>query len=139
MADLSAADQARKAIRHTLRQIHERPPVAWYLGHGTQTFALLTEALAAHTDKTIDQIREAYKPAAQRTFDGDELNDCPFCGSSFLELAPNEDGDRKAVHCGDCKAVGPLSYYFDPDENDDVANAEAEAREKWNARTMPHR
>lgn len=125
MADLSAADQARKALRHTLRQIHERAPVAWYLGHGTQTFALLTEALAAHSDKSIDQIREAYEPAPQREFTGDELNQCPFCGSTFLEA--KDQCVTYAVECGDCLALGP------------EGETKEEAREKWNTRTMPHR
>ncbi len=122
MADLSAADQARKALRHALRQIHERAPVAWYLGHGTQTFALLTEALAAHSDKSIDEIREIYCPAAQREFKGEELNDCPFCGSQRFAVT---DDFRFHVKCLDCEAVGPGAW-----------DAE-EAREKWNARQMP--
>jgi hypothetical protein len=137
MADLSAADQARKALHHTLCQIHDRWPVAWYLGHGTQTFALLTEALAAHSDKTVDEIREGYAPAPQRTWNSDELRDCPFCGGHYLQLKTVDF--HKAVYCGDCDFAGPNSSraVFDDDEPEEVAAAEASAREKWNHRTMP--
>lgn len=133
MTDLPAEKQAAKAIAHTLRNISERAPVAWYLGHGTQTYALLTEAHATLRGITMEEAQDNWPPAEQRTFEGDSLNDCPFCGSYYLELKTIEH--HCMVVCGDCQAKGPASdYCFD--ENEEAA-ASILVRDKWNKRSMP--
>lgn len=123
MKDLPAEKQAAKAITHTLRNISERPGVAWYLGHGTQTYALLTEAHATLHGITMEQAQENWPPAEQPKFEGEELNPCPFCGSSWIDT--NNIGVEYAFQCQDCEAIGP------------ECETEAEAHEKWNARKMP--
>lgn len=66
MTDLPAEKQAAKAIQHTLRNISERPGVAWYLGHGTQTYALLSEAHATLHGITMKEAQENWPPADRR-------------------------------------------------------------------------
>lgn len=123
MSELPAEKQAAKAIAHTLRNISERPGVAWYLGHGTQTYALLTEAHATLHGITMAEAQENWPPADQPKFDDDELNQCPFCGSHSISDADVVCG--YAFQCQDCDAIGP------------ECETEAEAHEKWNARKMP--
>lgn len=122
MTELPAEKQAAKAIAHTLRNISERPGVAWYLGHGTQTYALLTEALGTLSNKMMAEIQSIYPPADQPNFD-DRVNTCPFCGSSYISRCQTHH--EHAFQCQDCEAIGP------------EADTEDEAREKWNARKMP--
>jgi Lar family restriction alleviation protein len=123
MTGMPPAAQAKKAIRHTLRNIAERPAVAWYLGHGTQTYALLTEAHATLNGITIEEVRKNWPPSEPRKFSPDELRECPFCGSSFISKC--ETSIDYAFECNDCDAIGP------------EADTEDAAREKWNARQMP--
>lgn len=123
MTDLPAEKQAAKAIAHTLRNISERPGVAWYLGHGTQTYALLTEAHATLHGITMAKAQENWPPADQAKFEGEDLNQCPFCGSTYLGMA--ESTINPAIECNDCGAIGPET------------DTEAEARDKWNGRKMP--
>lgn len=132
MSDLPAEKQAAKAIRHTLMNISERPGVAWYLGHGTQTYALLTEAYATLLGHTIEFTQENWPPAAPREVAPDSLGECPFCGSSFLEVS--EDTFDTWVECKDCKARGPETSDFSCDDGETLHQA---ARRKWLKRQMP--
>ena len=132
MTHLSRELQAEKAIAHTLQNIAERPPVAYYLGHGTQTYALLTEALATLSGKGMDEIQAIYQPASPRVVGPEELGDCPFCGSHHLRIA--EDTCDAWVECGDCNARGPEASTFRCDEDEALQQA---ARRKWLNRKMP--
>ena len=134
MTDLSVAQQAAKAIAHTLRNISERPGVAWYLGHGTQTYALLTEAHASLNGIDMETAQENWPPADLPQYDSDNLNPCPFCGSHAVELTTEQDQDVIYLECSDCNAQGPriLSFNYA-----DVAEANAIAISKWNSRQMP--
>lgn len=123
MTELPAEKQAAKAIAHTLRNISERPGVAWYLGHGTQTYALLTEAHATLHGITMAEAQENWPPAQPKKLGPDELCECPFCGSSFISKC--ETVYENAFQCQDCEAIGP------------ECETEDQAREKWNARKMP--
>ena len=58
--------QALKAISHTLSRIHADEYVGWYLGIGTQSFSLLTEAYAALTQEDVSKVRELFKPRNPR-------------------------------------------------------------------------
>lgn len=135
MTDLPAEKQAAKAIAHTLRNISERPGVAWYLGHGTQTYALLTEAHATLHGITIKEAKENWPPADQPKYEGDTLNSCPFCGSDWNEKSDlaGED-DYYFVKCRECGACGPCTEEFRYDNRLDAMNA---AIAKWNERQMP--
>lgn len=65
MADLPAETQALEALRHLLRQLRERPEIAWYIGPGSQTWALVTEAYATLSKKTVKEVRKnAVNPQA---------------------------------------------------------------------------
>ena len=131
MTDLPAEKQAAKAIAHTLRNISERPGVAWYLGHGTQTYALLTEAHATLHGITMEEAQENWPPADQPNFE-EGLNICPFCGSSRTEKV-NDDGVH-LIMCSDCQAAGPRVDEFMHDSELEAMNC---AARKWNERVMP--
>jgi hypothetical protein len=62
MAELPQAEQAKKAIHHTLLRIRDHEYVGYYLGCGTQGFDLLTEAFASLTGDEVSQIRRIYAP-----------------------------------------------------------------------------
>lgn len=62
MADLTPEVQAGKALRHILSRINRDPAVGWYLGIGTESFALATEAFAALCGVPVRQIREQFAP-----------------------------------------------------------------------------
>lgn len=123
MSDLPAEKQASKAIAHTLLRIAEQTTVAYHCGYGTQTYALLTEAQATLTGKTIEEIQDRFPPAQPKELPAGSKRDCPFCGGSYLEVKDVVCGH--AVHCGDCDLTGPESY-----------ESEADAIEKWNVRSI---
>lgn len=132
MTDLPAEKQAAKAIAHTLRNISERPGVAWYLGHGTQTYALLTEAHATLHGITMEEAQGNWPPADQPIFTMIKRNQCPFCGSHATEL--QIDSDSHHIECLDCHASGPRVDEFNYDNEEDAAEA---ACDRWNERQMP--
>lgn len=134
MTDLTAEKQAAKAIAHTLRNISERPGVAWYLGYGTQTYALLTEAHATLHGITMEQAQENWPPAHQPQYDADNLNQCPFCGSHSAELSTDRNESVLYVECSDCNAQGPRIFEWN---YTDLAEAKSIAISKWNSRQMP--
>lgn len=57
MAGKVPTQQAAQAIKHVLTRIREEEPVAYHLGYGTQSFALLTEAFASLTGEPIEKVR----------------------------------------------------------------------------------
>jgi hypothetical protein len=123
MKGVPPLEQAQRAIRHTLSQIATRGPVAYYLGHGTQTLSLLVEALATIESQPIAVIQETFTPAPKETFAEDEFNQCPFCGSRHIDKA--ETVCTHAFECAECCAVGP------------ECETEDEAHAAWNNRIMP--
>jgi len=62
MEGVPPIDQAKRAIRHALETIRDNPKVAWHLGIGTQTFALLTEAAATLYGEDVEKVRKAFLP-----------------------------------------------------------------------------
>ena len=64
METLSRDNQCLQAITHTLTVIRDNPNVAWFLGVGSQTWALLTEAYATLTGQTMADVRRLFRPAA---------------------------------------------------------------------------
>jgi Lar family restriction alleviation protein len=121
MSGLAPEKQAARAIVHTLQRISETPEVAWYCGHGTQTYALLTEAHATLSGITMAEAQQNWPPAAQRKYTGEDLRSCPFCGGHYLQMT--EDYGDHAVSCGDCQFKGPK------------ADDEEQARAEWNTRS----
>lgn len=134
MTDLPAEKQAAKAIAHTLLNINTHPGVAWYLGHGTQTYALLTEAHAKLNGITMEEAQENWPPAAQPEYDADNLNQCPFCGEHSVDLVIEGDDEILYVQCFDCNTQGPriLAWSYA-----DIAQAKSIAVSRWNVRQMP--
>ena len=57
-----ALDTLHDAIAHVLRQIRERSEVGYYLGHGTESFELLTEAFALLKGKTQEEVQKLFRP-----------------------------------------------------------------------------
>lgn len=132
MTELPAEKQAAKAIAHTLRNISERPGVAWYLGHGTQTYALLTEAHATLHGITMAEAKENWPPADQPKYNCEDLNKCPFCGSEILDVMAEDE--IHFVKCKDCNTGGPTVEEFMCDSHLDAMRT---AIRKWNERQMP--
>jgi hypothetical protein len=62
MPELTAVEQAKRAIGHALEQIRTRDEVGYLLGPGTQTFSLLTEAAATLSGKPVRETREICLP-----------------------------------------------------------------------------
>jgi Lar family restriction alleviation protein len=132
MSELPAEKQAAKAIAHTLRNISERPGVAWYLGHGTQTYALLTEAHATLHGITMAEAQENWPPADQPNYSAANINPCPFCGGQNFDI--KDDDEIHYVICKSCNAAGPTVEEFLCDSRLDAG---ASAIRKWNERQMP--
>ena len=64
METLSRDNQPLQAITHTLTTIRDNPNAAWYLGVGTQTWALLTEAYATLTGRDVAEVRRLFRPTS---------------------------------------------------------------------------
>lgn len=62
MEGQTAEQQAKKAIAHTLQQIRDNPSIGWYLGFGSQTFSLLTEAAATLWSEPLETVRRNFMP-----------------------------------------------------------------------------
>lgn len=123
MTDLPPEKQAAKAIVHILSRISNYPTLAYFCGHGTETYSLLTEAHATLHGITMAEAQQNWPPASPRELHPGEFLLCPFCGSSHVELSVSSM--EPAMECRDCMAVGP------------ECDTEAQAAEKWNTRAMP--
>ena len=62
MESLSRDNQCVQAITHTLTAIRDAPTV-WNVGPGSPSWALLTEALATLTGRSLSDVRRAMMPA----------------------------------------------------------------------------
>jgi len=62
MEGIEPLGQAKRAIRHTLERIRNHPEVGFYLGVGTQTFSLLTEAAATLYGEPVEKVRTHFAP-----------------------------------------------------------------------------
>ncbi|HEV7405212.1 MAG TPA: hypothetical protein VGO11_19870 [Chthoniobacteraceae bacterium] len=61
MEGVAPLDQARKAMVHVLRQSsRENPLLGWFINVGSQSFDLLTEALASIDGVTVREVRERF-------------------------------------------------------------------------------
>lgn len=61
MEGVEPIDQARRAIIAVLGYCKRSPRVGYYVGIGTQSFDLLTEALATIEGKPVKEIRETWR------------------------------------------------------------------------------
>ena len=52
--------QAQRAIAHTLNYASQDPEVGYFINIGSQSFELLTEALATITQKPLAEVRERF-------------------------------------------------------------------------------
>lgn len=128
MTELSATEQATKAIHHTLLRIADHATVAYFCGYGTQTYALLTEACATLRGKSIAAIQCGYPPAQPRKLEPGQMRECPFCGGNYLEVKIG--AYHASVHCGDCNITGPEV------DNDRGVDPTQPAIDKWNERAI---
>lgn len=62
MAEQDPLEQAKLALGHILNRIHTDERVAWYLGIGTESFAVTTEAYATLIGKPVLAVRTAFAP-----------------------------------------------------------------------------
>lgn len=61
MDGLFPEEQARRAIVHVLARIRDHEVVGYYMGLGSQSFDLLTEAYAALTGIAVDDVRRQFQ------------------------------------------------------------------------------
>ena len=66
MTGLSGEDQAKKALKFVLDRIQFHPEIGWYMGPGTQTFSLVTEAAATLFERPVEEVRKAFTPRRPR-------------------------------------------------------------------------
>jgi len=66
MEGMSGEAQAMKALQAVLDRIHGDPYVGWYLGVGTQTFSLVTEAAATLFGEPVEKVRRNFAPRHAR-------------------------------------------------------------------------
>ena len=66
MAGQSKEEQAKKALRHLLHQIQYHHAIGYFLGPGTQTFSLVTEAVATLFNLPVEAVRTNFKPRHPR-------------------------------------------------------------------------
>ncbi|MEW6304396.1 MAG: hypothetical protein AB1705_13040 [Verrucomicrobiota bacterium] len=98
-ANTVAVPKLREAVWHTLQQIRDNPDVAWHLGEGTETFALLTQAAALLCDQPLDAIRELFLPKKTRDA-GKAWRACEEIAAKFPPLEEGKD-------CLDCRWGNP--------------------------------
>lgn len=61
MDGLFPEEQARRAIVHTLARIRDHETVGYYMGLGSQSFDLLTEAYASLTGMPVSDVRHQFE------------------------------------------------------------------------------
>lgn len=61
-ATKSPGDKALQALAHTPGIIRNHPHVGWYMGLGSKSFGLMTEAYAALTGRSLKETREHFAP-----------------------------------------------------------------------------
>lgn len=88
MQGKTGEEQAKRAIRHVLGVIRDHAEVGWYMGAGTQSFDLLTEAAATLFDEPLDKVRSYFLPLAPRDpkedgCDKETSKYCPYCGEEL--------------------------------------------------------
>lgn len=66
MADLPPEKQALRALQHVASRIHSAPFVGYYLGYGTQAFAIVTEAIATLKGEDVVKVRTDFAPTNPR-------------------------------------------------------------------------
>ena len=66
MEGMTGEQKAKKAIRHVLEQIRNNPDIGWYLGVGTQSYSLLTEAAATLFERPHEEVWNHFRPQNPR-------------------------------------------------------------------------
>lgn len=54
--------QAEVALHHLLTRVRDHERVGYYLGPGSQTFDLVTEAYAAIKERPVSEVRKEFAP-----------------------------------------------------------------------------
>ncbi len=62
----ASEEKAKAAISHVLGQIRTHEGIGWFMGVGTQSFTLLTEAAAELWNEPVEKVREHFKPTNPR-------------------------------------------------------------------------
>lgn len=110
MVEKEPLEQAKLALGHILHRIKHDSRVGWYLGFGTESFAVATEAYATLTGEPVLAVRTAFAPTApkdparetvdlQPCLDDDNvklLRDVSYfldglCSKTFLEAAHSKE------------------------------------------------
>ena len=111
MQGKTGEEQAKRAIRHVLGVIRDHAEVGWYMGAGTHSFDLLTEAAATLFDEPLEKVRAHFMPvhprdpkedwSAKETGKYDNLHCCPYCGHD--KIASRVFPCVGTIYrCGDC-------------------------------------
>ena len=90
-AELSTEQLTKKALYHALCRIHDDPHVGYFIGIGTETFDLLTEAYARFTTKEVKEIRESFNCPNAVNPAADQAEDVDFCSGDIADHMCGED------------------------------------------------
>lgn len=66
MQGKTGEEQAKRAIKHVLGMIRDHAGIGWYMGAGTHSFDLLTEAAATLFGESLDKVRAHFMPVHPR-------------------------------------------------------------------------
>jgi predicted RNA-binding Zn-ribbon protein involved in translation (DUF1610 family) len=104
-------EQAKRAIRHVLGVIRDNAEVGWYMGAGTHSFDLLTEAAATLFDEPLEKVRTHFMPVhphdpkedgcAKETRKHNSSHYCPYCGHDKIVIRVFPCVGT-IYRCGDC-------------------------------------
>lgn len=101
MDNLELDQASSKAILHLLVRIRDNPDIGWFMGIGTESFSLLTEAYARLSKRSVEEIRRDFRPVNPRDpregamlgagFPSPELADTRFLKRMDRELVANQN------------------------------------------------
>jgi hypothetical protein len=110
MTGKTTEQKSAEAIEHALRQIRCTPGAAWFLGLGSHTWALLTEAHAAITGDDLADVRARFMPISASNPQCSEDSASPRDTFQFIDIdfVRRMDAELKAnAHKGDWHAWTP--------------------------------
>lgn len=117
ISHLTPEIQARKALYHILKCIHEDSRAGYYMGLGTESFALATEAVAALDKRNVKEVREHFAPIRPR----DPVQEAK------IQIA-EERGERIVFDDDELKALEQIEALLDTLADDECMEAATTTR-----------
>jgi hypothetical protein len=112
MDNLTPEQKSAVAIRHVLGLIKRHPEVGFYLGLGTQSFALLTEADAANYGVDLEHVRRHYRSESPKNpYEGQDVPSTPAAMEREL-IANQGKGDWQSWHPDRITCIDELFHHL---------------------------